>query len=108
MTRTRPPKTRLSRTHKIEIGSTSSYVTIFRDNHGKACDCFIVTDRTGDHQGWANLCGTFIGMCLQAGVPASRIIEKLRGQRFPPGGGLGEPLSVADGIAKFWEGEEAK
>ena len=101
----KPSNVRYGRTHKIELGDTNSYVTINREN-GKAVDVFITIDRGTEGQGWASLLGTVIGMALQNGVPSSRIIEKLRGQRFEPCGGFGESLSIADGIAKFWEQDE--
>jgi hypothetical protein len=104
--RTKPNHTRHGKTHKITIQDTDTYVTLNRYENGKACEIFITTDRKSDIQGWATCFCIACSMALQNGVPASRIIEKLRGQRFDPQGGLHEPCSVADAIARWWQDEE--
>lgn len=106
MNRIKVEATRKGLTHKIELGGTDSYVTINRLPDGKAIEIFLTTDRKGECQGWANIACIMMSMALQNGVPARRIIEKLRGQRFDPMGGPGEPVSVADAIAKKWEAGE--
>jgi hypothetical protein len=106
MERIKPPATRKGNTHKIELAGTDSYVTINRLPDGRAIEIFLTTDRKGECQGWANVACIMISMALQNGVPPARIIGKMKGQRFDPQGGAGEPVSVADAIAKIWAKEE--
>ena len=106
--RIKPNTTRKGITAKIELGGTDTYVTINRDDQDRAIEIFITTDRTGDLQGWANMFSIAVSMALQNGVPASRIINKMIGQRFDPQGGAGEAVSVIDAIGKLWLDYETK
>ena len=105
-TRLKPPTTRYGNTRKIELASTDTCLTINRLPDGRAIELFVTTDRKGECQGWAGMFCIAASMALQAGVPPSRLIDKMKGQRFDPQGGPGEPVSVVDAIARIWEAEE--
>ncbi len=108
MQRIRLANTRHGKTVKIELGGTDSYFTVNRLPDGRAIEVFLVTDRKSEVQGWATCFCIAVNMALQNGVPARRLIAKLKGQRFDPQGGPGEAVSVADALAKWWcEDEKA-
>ena len=102
----KPPTTRHGTTTKIELAGTDTYATINRLPDGRAIELFITTDRKGECQGWASMFCIAASMALQAGVSSSRLIDKMKGVRFDPQGGAGEPVSVVDAIAKIWMAEE--
>lgn len=108
--RRRPPQTRHGVTRKLEVGAANAYVTLTRDTEGRPCDLLIVLNNDAldapidpAHMGWANLCGTFVGMLFQRGVGVAEIATKMRGYSFEPAGGLGPggARSIPDAIGRW-------
>jgi hypothetical protein len=91
MTRERLPDTRRSVTHRVVIGSGESqvklFITISFYEDGRPGEVFLQVDEKGTTLSGFCICmGVTISLCLQNGVPLSKLHEKLSYQDFEPQG----------------------
>lgn len=104
MTRRKLPETRRGQTTKLTLSGSDQgrlvvdvYVTV------NVCartltPMEIIGKATKGFQGHVDPLCTIASIALQHGVPATLIAGKLRGQRYMPEGGLGQPASIAAAI----------
>ena len=101
----KPPTTRKGRTHKIQVGPITAYLTVNRDTHGNIIEIFAKSD--GGMQGHLdNVCRAY-SLGFQKRCDVRTAIRHLRGDRTEPVGCVGQPTSVYDAIAVELEREAA-
>jgi len=95
--------TRHGRTHKIEVGHVTLYITVNRDSTGKLREVFCKANEgyQGDADGLAELSS----LLLQHGCPPEKLIRHLRYRRYVPNGLPGQPCSISDAIGTIIERE---
>ena len=95
-------------------GPLTCYTTLNRDNAGALAELIICANKQGTMEhGLLHCMGLLVTLCLQAGVPAERVIGTLRSVEFEPCGITGTkdiPMvrSVADYVAKWMEAQVAQ
>jgi len=108
--RKRLPDVRQSITHRAVIHGdppTKFFLTVGLYEDGEPGEVFVTMDRAGsDQRGWANIFSILISLCLQSGVPLSKLSEKLSWQAFDPQGFTDCPevrtaKSIPDYIIRF-------
>jgi len=119
MTRERLPDTRKSITHKAVILTTENdkpkrvkfYFTVGLFPDGRPGELFIHMDEAGSTlDGMADTISILISICLQEGVPLTKLVEKLAWQQFNPQGMTENPemrivKSVVDYVIRWMEKE---
>ena len=102
-TRMRPHATREGHTRKLTIGPVTAYITANKGPDGKLIEVFAKADE--GYQGQLDSLCIVISLALQHGTPAETIIRHLRYRRYPPEGGPGQPVSLADALGLAMERE---
>ena len=112
--RQRLPNDRKGLTRKFIIHSNPEakfYVTVNTFEDGAPGEMFVTMNdiEDGTH-GWLNVTAILISLCLQWGVPAQKIAEKLSWQSFAPQGFTDDPEikyanSIPDAIIRWMEKE---
>lgn len=75
------------RTHPAQIDGIKIYTTVNRGEDGKISEIYITTDREGTTiMGLLNSLSKTISIMLQYGIPAKKISEMLRAQKYEPYG----------------------
>ena len=99
----KPPVTRKGRTHKVEVGACTLYVTVNRDAKGSICEVFCKADE--GQNGHADAICRQISLGLQGRGDLETTIRHLRHDRTPPNGGPGQPASIYDALGVVLERE---
>jgi ribonucleoside-diphosphate reductase alpha chain len=87
LTRERLPTTRVSLTHKFEIGDHDGYIIVGLYNDGRPGEVYLKIGKEGSTLGGLLDCiGILTSVALQHGVPVETLIEKLSHVRFEPSG----------------------
>lgn len=101
------PDTREGRTRKVRVGPADLYVTI-NGIEGKPVEVLTALSLNSDEgidastaKGLLRSVSRLASMCLQSGVPALDVARTLRGDRYSPEGGPGQPSSLSDAIARL-------
>lgn len=94
--RRRPPATRHSITHRVEIrakgGPVDVYVTVGLYQDRSPAELFVVLGKAGEPMaGMARCWATCFSICLQMGVPIEHLVEKFKFFRFEPAGPTDNP-----------------
>ncbi len=103
---TKPPTTRLGRTHKFTVGSSDLYITVNRDEQGNIIEVF--AKATDGLQGHMDIACRLASLAIQGRGDVATVIRHLRGDRTPPCGTVGQPTSIYDALARVLEREENK
>ena len=115
--RERLPDTRSSLTHKFCINGHEGYITAGLYEDGRLGEVFIKMAKQGSTvSGFADTVATLTSLCLQYGVPVSKLAEKLSHTRFEPSGWtknqqIREATSIVDYIFRWLDmnfGEESE
>jgi len=112
--RVRLPDERQSVTKKLTIHSTvvgdvKMYVQVGFYPDGRPGEIFLKTDRVGNTiSGMLDALSMSISVALQAGVPLSWFVEKMKNLQFEPSGPTNDPkvryaTSIVDGLARWLE-----
>jgi len=106
------PAIRNAITNKFEVAGHEGYLTIGMYHDGTPGEIFITMSKEGSTVGGlTDAIGVLSSMALQYGVPAEKIVEKFKNQKFEPYGlARGHPeihtaTSIMDYIANFIEKE---
>jgi ribonucleoside-diphosphate reductase alpha chain len=85
--RRRLPETRVSITHKFEIGEHTGYISVGLFPDGKPGEVFLKIGKEGTTvRGLLDCVGILTSVSLQYGVPLEKLSEKLTHVRFEPSG----------------------
>lgn len=108
--RERLPQTRQAKTHKFNVGGQEGYITVGLYPDGRPGELFITISKAGSTlQGLVQAFATTVSVALQHGAPLSTLIEKFKGQAFPPSGFTGDEiksaLSLIDYLGQWLERE---
>ena len=112
--RVRLPDERQSVTKKLTIHSTVAgdvkvYVQVGFYPDGRPGEIFLKADQMGSTlSGMLDALSMCMSVALQAGVPLSWFVEKLKNLQFEPAGPTNDPrvryaTSIVDGLAKWLE-----
>jgi ribonucleotide reductase alpha subunit len=107
--RTRLPRTRMSRTHHFEVMGVDGYLTIGYYDDGRIGEVFCSMQKTGSTvQGLLNSFSIMMSNALQYGVPIEDIIRKFKGTMFDPAGITDNPdipicSSILDYVVRYIE-----
>jgi len=99
----KPPLTREGRTHKVEVGKLTMYLTVNRDHKGQILELFGKADE--GEQGHVDMACRLSSLAIQGRGRVEDIIRHLRGDRTEPCGGPGQPSSMYDAISRVLERE---
>lgn len=85
--RERPPKDRVGKIHKFEIGQIEGYLICGEYPDGRLCEIFVDVAKEGSTlSGLLDTISIQISLALQYGVPLKDIVRKLQYQNFEPHG----------------------
>lgn len=116
--RERLPDTRKSIDHKLVIRTTTQdgksnrlhvYLVIGKFDDGRPGELFItINDASETLRGFAKVWAIAVSLCLQSGVPLSKLVEKFSRQNFMPNGLTENPeiptcASIVDYVMRFME-----
>jgi len=105
--RARLPDTRHSLTHKFSVNGHEGYITAGMYKDGRLGEVFIKMAKQGSTvSGLTDTVATLTSLCLQYGVPVSKLAEKLSHTRFEPSGWtknkeIREATSIVDYIFRW-------
>jgi len=105
--RVRLPDTRHSLTHKFSVNGHEGYITAGMYEDGRLGEVFIKMAKQGSTvSGFADTVATLTSLCLQYGVPVSKLAEKLSHTRFEPSGWtkneqIREATSIVDYVFRW-------
>jgi len=101
--RARMPATRLSVTHKFDVGGHEGYLTVGLYEDGKPGELFITMAKEGSTVGGImDAFGTAISLCLQYGVPLQALVSKFSYSRFEPSGHTSNPeIRFAESLVDY-------
>jgi len=101
VTRQRLPDLRRGKTHKVQVGLCTLYLTVNASAAGLPLEVFGKADE--GHQGEVDGLCILASLALQHGCPAETIARHLRHRRYPPHGIAGQPCSLSDAIGRVLE-----
>jgi len=111
----RLPDTRRSVTHRVKIGAGKDtikfFITVGFYDDGRPGEVYLQVDEKGTTlSGFCICCGVLMSLCLQSGVPLSKLHEKLSFQEFEPMGMTDDKnipfaRSVIDYAARWMQAE---
>ncbi len=101
--RARMSATRLSVTHKFDVGGHEGYLTVGLYEDGKPGELFITMAKEGSTVGGTmDAFGTAISLCLQYGVPLQALVSKFSYSRFEPSGHTSNPdIRYAESLVDY-------
>ena len=99
----KPETTRFGNTHKVKIGPLTMYLTVNRDAAGQIIEVFGKSDE--GYQGHVDMACRLVSLGIQGRADIETVIRHMSHDKTEPVGGLGQPSSIYDGIAKVLEGE---
>lgn len=97
------PTTRRGRTHKMQVGVVTLYITVNRDDSGNVREVFCKADE--GHQAEADGLAELSSLLLQHDCPPEKLVRHLRFRRYEPHGFAGQPCSISDAIGRAIEEE---
>ena len=102
---TKPPTTRIGSTHKMCVGESRCHITVNRDLNGDIIEVFAKADN--GMQGHIDMACRLISLGLQRRADVPTIIKHMQFDRTEPCGGVGQPTSIYDAIARVLIKEES-
>ena len=100
--RERLPQTRQAKTQKFNVGGQEGYITVGLYPDSRPGELFITISKAGSTlQGLVQAFATTVSVALQHGAPIATLIEKFKGQAFPPSGFTGDELRSATSIIDY-------
>ena len=103
MNKRKPPMTRHGRTHKVQVGPVTAYLTVNRDSAGKVLEVFGKADNGS--QGHLDMACRLISLGIQGRADVETVIRHMRGDRTEPCGIAGQATSIYDAIARVLQEE---
>lgn len=85
------------------VSSSAVYITVNRDAQGRVIELFAKSE--AGLQGHLDMACRLASLGIQQRADVETIIRHMRGDRTEPVGGVGQPTSIYDGIARILERE---
>ena len=100
----KPPITRCGITHKVTVGETKCHITVNRDDNGSIIEVFAKANN--GVQGHIDMACRLISLGLQGRADVPTVIRHMQFDRTEPCGGVNQPTSIYDAIARVLNEEK--